>query len=65
MFGLYVCLPKTEIIFVRIEIFVLIFASCWPFFNCQIWVSYTHPKSDGYGYEYEFLPVSTGMNFYP
>jgi hypothetical protein len=24
----------------------------------------TRPKSDGYVYEYEFLPVGTGTNFY-
>jgi hypothetical protein len=24
-----------------------------------------YPKPDGYGYEYEFLPVGTGINFYP
>jgi hypothetical protein len=64
----HVCLMRTEIIFVRVEIIVLIFTELLTLFlNCQTrQVPDNHPKHGGYGYVYEFLSVNMGicMNFY-
>jgi hypothetical protein len=59
---------RTEIIFVRVEIIVLIFTELLTLFlNYQTrQVPDNHPKHDGYRYVYEFLSVNMGMcmNFY-
>jgi hypothetical protein len=63
LYFIYSCLLRTEIIFVRNKIFVVIFAELLPFFNCQTRsIPDTHPKPDGYKYRHEFLSV--GMNIY-
>jgi hypothetical protein len=59
---------RTEIIFVRVEIIVLIFTELLTLFlNYQTrQVPDNHLKHDGYRYVYKFLSVNTGMcmNFY-
>jgi hypothetical protein len=60
----HVYLFKTEIIFVRIEMFVFIFAKLLAVF--LVFKFDGDPRPDGYKYVYEFLVVCTDicMNFY-